>query len=300
MQIYNIPIDRHGKELTALGTEEFPVGVYKTQLNKNILGYINWHWHEAIQLCLITKGYIRVNIHRKEYILHEGEGCFIHTNVLHMIRPEKDPDSTYICINVTPQWISGGKNNILYNKYIHSTIDSPGFRGMVLHPNVFWEKEILNNIQQIYDADCAKYFGYEWDIMIALQRIWRNIILSQEKAAHPISSTKESGDLRLKDLLSFLHNNYTEKLTLEQIASIIHLCPGECCRFFKRNMGKTIFQYLAEYRIEQSIRDLTQTSKLISEIAYEHGFSSTSHYIDRFKKHTGITPLEYRKKVKSI
>lgn len=300
MQIYDIPIDRHGKELTTLGTEEFPIAVYKTQLSKNILGYVNWHWHEAIQLCLVTKGSVRVNIHRREYLLHEGEGCFIHTNILHMIRPESDPDSTYICINAAPQWIGGGERNILFRKYISPTIDTPHFRGMVLRPNILWEKEILHNIQQIYDADCVKPFGYEWDIMIALQKIWRSLILSAENNTQPTPSSKESGDLRLKDLLSFLHNNYAEKITLEQITSVIHLCPGECCRFFKRNMGKTIFQYLTEYRIEQSLHDLTQTANPISEIAYKHGFSSTSHYIDRFKKHTGTTPLEYRKKAKSI
>lgn len=300
MQIYNIPIDRHGRELTTLGTDDFPIAIYKTQLSKNILGYVNWHWHEAIQLCLVTKGSIRVNINREEYTLHEGEGCFIHTNVLHMIRPEKDPDSTYICINAALSLICESKNNILFQKYICPTVDAPDFQSIMLRPDFSWEKEILNNIQQIFNADYSKDFGYEWDIIIALQTIWRNLILSKEENTSSSSSRKESGDLRLKELLSFLQNNYGEKLTLKQIASVIHLCPGECCRFFKRNMGKTIFQYLTEYRIEQSLHRLTQTTKPISEIAYEHGFSSTSHYIDRFKKHTGLTPLEYRKKAKSI
>ena len=299
MQIYNIAIDRHGKELTALGTEDFPIAVYKTQLSKNILGYVNWHWHEALQLCLVIKGSLRVNIHRKEYILHEGEGCFIHTNVLHMIRPEKDPDSTYICINAAPQFIGGGENSVLFQKYILPAINTPEFHGIILRPDIPHQKEILHHIEEIYHADCNRTFGYEWDITLALQKIWQSLMLSPQESARQTSSRKESGDLRMKELLTFLQNNYGEKLTLEQIAANIHLCPGECCRFFKRNMGKTIFRYLTEYRIEQSLHCLVQTTKPISEIAYEHGFCSTSHYIDRFKKHTGLTPLEYRKKAKS-
>ena len=113
------------------------------------------------------------------------------------------------------------------------------------------------------------------------------------------SSQNEHRDSRIKEIFFFLQEHYGEKLTLNEIASVIHLCPNECCRFFKKHTGKTIFSYLEEYRIEQSITALRTTEKSISDIAYECGFSSTSHYIDRFKKHTGKTPREYRKNQQS-
>ncbi|MBR5329442.1 MAG: helix-turn-helix transcriptional regulator [Firmicutes bacterium] len=295
MQVYDIPIDSRGKELTTIGTADFPVAIYHTQLNKNVLGYVNWHWHEAIQLCLVTHGAISVTVNREHYILQKGEGCFIQGNALHMICPHNEKDSSYICINTEQPFLTNGIDNERYRKYIEPTLTDPQFTTFILSPSTPSATTILESIAEIEKADREKSFGYELKISALLQKIWYDLLMIRfgQSATNP--NNPETADSRLKEILSYLQTHYNEKITLEQIACHIHLCANECCRFFKKNTGKTIFQYLSEYRIEQSIRYLSQTSLPISEIAYTCGFSSTSHFIDRFKKRTGQTPLEYRK-----
>lgn len=295
MQIYDIPIDRHGRELTTVGTADFPISIYHTDLSKNILGYVNWHWHDAIQLCLVEKGAIRVTIHQQEHILHAGEGCFIHTNVLHTIHPFQDPHSTYLCINAELPLLTGFQSSIVEAKYIAPTIGSSQYSGCILHPENPKEQDILQSIAAIALAEEEKSYGYEGEIMAEMARISHRLILcfrEREKAPTPPHNIE---DERLKIMLSYIREHYGEKLSLESIAAAAHLCTAQCCRFFKGSTGKTIGTYLTEYRIEASIQKLRNTELSISAIAYECGFSSTSHYIDRFKKHTGLTPLAYRK-----
>ncbi len=55
---------------------------------------------------------------------------------------------------------------------------------------------------------------------------------------------------RLRILLDYIHRHYMEHLTLEDLAAQIHICRSECCRFFKKCMNESLFDYLLDYRIE--------------------------------------------------
>lgn len=73
---------------------------------------------------------------------------------------------------------------------------------------------------------------------------------------------------------------------------------SECCRYFRKETGQTLFRYLIEYRIEQSARLLRETDRSLAQIAAEVGFGSQSHYTDSFRREKGCTPLQYRRAAK--
>ena len=77
MQIYNIKVDKNKKEITNHGVYEFPIQIYETFLEKNVLGFVNWHWHEEVQFCLITDGRVDFYVSEKKYTLDKGQGIFI-------------------------------------------------------------------------------------------------------------------------------------------------------------------------------------------------------------------------------
>ena len=65
---------------------------------------------------------------------------------------------------------------------------------------------------------------------------------------------------RIKKILSYIEENYQNKITLNDIAGHIHLCESECTRLFKRHMNTTLFAFLQEYRIERSLEFCRMTS----------------------------------------
>ncbi len=67
-------------------------------------------------------------------------------------------------------------------------------------------------------------------------------------------------------------------------------------RIFKLSTGKTLSEYLNDYRISQSLPMLEDTSETISSISQAVGYSDVRSYIRFFKKFYGMTPSEYRKK----
>lgn len=81
------------------------------------------------------------------------------------------------------------------------------------------------------------------------------------------------------------------------VASYAAMNPTAFCRFFKENTGKTFRQHITDMRIGYACKLLLNGKWNISEISLECGFESVAHFNRCFKKHTGMTPTSYRRKI---
>ena len=99
----------------------------------------------------------------------------------------------------------------------------------------------------------------------------------------------------LHNMVGYIQKNYKNKITLEGISIYGNVCRSNCCKIFQSILNKSPISYLMEYRLDKSIKLLTNTSYSITEIALECGFNSSSYFTESFRKTLGITPTEYRK-----
>lgn len=102
---------------------------------------------------------------------------------------------------------------------------------------------------------------------------------------------------RLNEVFTYVTSNYSQDITLEEIAKVIHLTPPAFCRFFKQKTNRSFFSYLNEVRISNACKFLTETGYNISEIAFLCGYKTLSNFNKFFKKSTGFCPKIYREKV---
>jgi AraC-like DNA-binding protein len=297
MQITDIRIDKNNRETTLHGSYDFPMAVYLDQLDKNVLGFVNWHWHDEIQLSLVTKGRVEFLVNQNAHVLKEGQGIFINSGCLHMSRAAAEPDSTYICINVDARLLSFFPGSVIEQKYIKPFLKLRGFSAVVLERGVDWQRSILAKIEEIYNLHTRKAFGYELDIGLALAAIWRQLIARQSETVPETGAGEYADQQRIKTIMAYINEHYMDRITLEEIASLVNISKGECCRFFRRVVKCTVFEYVMNYRINKSIALLKETDLTVSQIADAAGFGSASYYIECFKKQVSCTPKEYRKTV---
>ena len=97
--------------------------------------------------------------------------------------------------------------------------------------------------------------------------------------------------------IRFIDKNYTQKITLDDIAAYVHLSKIYLFNLFLRYTGQTPHTYLLEKRINNVKFLLTTTDKSFSDIAYDSGFSSQTYMTYVFKKETSYTPMQYKKKM---
>ena len=293
MQANNIITNKNKKEITQHGSFEFPITIYKTKISENILGYIDWHWHEELQFCIVTKGNINFNVDGDSIILSEGEGIFINSRQLHQAKNYKGSDCSYICLAFHSDFISSFTGSIINIKYIQPYIDNSRINYCILKNAIKWQSVILNNIFKIYEEYNKKEMGFELQIFILLVEVW-NILIKSYFVSFPNDNAQNNSSY-IKDIISYICNHYMEKIELNDLAKEVNLSKSTCCREFKKYMSCTIFEYIINYRLVVSSDLLTTTNDSISDIAYQCGFGSTSYFIEKFKMKTGVSPSVYRK-----
>lgn len=104
---------------------------------------------------------------------------------------------------------------------------------------------------------------------------------------------------KLKQLIhasvSYINNNFERSLSLGDIAKYVFLSPSYFSRAFKEEMNVSPISYLLKVRIERSKELLADSDQKVGHIALSIGFSNQQRFNELFKKHTGMTPLQYRK-----
>ncbi|MCQ2592424.1 MAG: helix-turn-helix domain-containing protein [Treponema sp.] len=93
----------------------------------------------------------------------------------------------------------------------------------------------------------------------------------------------------------YIYNHLNEKISLDSICKELSINKSYLCELFKKETGITIFQYATKLKIEAAEKMLLYTEYTPIDISNYFAFSSHSHFISTFKKHTGLTPNEYRK-----
>lgn len=99
---------------------------------------------------------------------------------------------------------------------------------------------------------------------------------------------------RIKRAIAFMEEHYGDGISLKQIARAAFLSYYHFCRLFRKQMGITCSRYLSILRIKKAKELLSQTELSVTEICYEAGFNSLTHFERVFKKLEGTTPSAYR------
>ena len=287
-------LDTNKRELKSHGTYEFPVNVSYEQLSRYERKSFLWHWHKEIELTILLQGEMNYQVNDTVYHLHQGEGLFCNSNILHTGSSCNESDCIYISTTFHPRFLYGYENSILQTKYVNKITDNASLAGFHLSPYIFWQNKILESLTSIWELSSRPTSSYEMQLQQMLSGIWlliwENAVSDQTEENTCVLKNMD----RLKKILSYLQSHYTEKITLADIAAEANICQSECCRFFKKHMKESLFEYLLSYRIEKSLPLLTGGQTSITEVASLVGFSSSSYYTKVFKERMGCTPTQYQ------
>lgn len=295
MQITNLAIAANQHELTKHGSATFPLAIYENVLSRNVLGFINWHWHDDLQFCCVTKGPVAFYVQEKKYLLEKGMGIFINSGYLHMAKPLGGPDSTYLCLDFNPRLLASFAGSIFEHKYVEPYIQNPALAEVLLEPDKPWQKVILSCLPKINSLGNTRTFGWEYKVLALINNMWLTLLQNYDYTDKQIFRKHLKKNAIIQNILSYIKQHYGEPLKLDTLAQSVNFSGSVCCRLFKQVTGETIFTYLQTYRLAQSVELLLSSELSISQIAYETGFASTSYFIASFKEKFGLTPLQYRK-----
>jgi AraC family transcriptional regulator of arabinose operon len=104
-------------------------------------------------------------------------------------------------------------------------------------------------------------------------------------------------DERVQTVIDHIYDHMAEKMTLAALAERSGLSPSRLAALFRDQTGMTPQQFLEEQRLARAQMLLERTTHTVGAIAAEVGFENPFYFTLRFKRHTGLAPTDWRRRI---
>ncbi len=115
-------------------------------------------------------------------------------------------------------------------------------------------------------------------------------------AARQSTDAAETQDHEVAKAISFIRDRINFPTDVDDVVREVNLSRRRLYDRFREATGKNIFAFIRDRRLEHFARQLLETNRTVSEIAYAMGYESDTNVARLFKKHFGMTPVTYRRK----
>lgn len=120
------------------------------------------------------------------------------------------------------------------------------------------------------------------------------LVRSLSAAARKNAGTIEKRTPKTEKIRQYIYQNYTQTLTLEEIAAHFYLSSNYLCSIFKKENGCSLIKFINDYRLKRAAELLVTTQLKINAVSDAVGFNNSSYFIQRFRDYYGETPDSYR------
>ena len=239
------------------------------------------HFHDSVEITLLEKGTCHQIINGTEYFM---------------------PTYTYtiMCRQDYHRFYDYSTDNLLYNLMIMPSLlpesvlktleEIPSDKICTLPEDV--GKIVLSIMDALAQAQSARG-NYIPSLVSSLCQNLIDVFLCHYQT-HATSKTV-SNDSILQNALIYINSNYTNAITLNDIAKHANCNPSYLSEYFHKQMDVTIKQYVTILRIKRAKNLLTATNRSMLSICYESGFTSISSFNRNFLEVENLSPSAYRK-----
>ncbi len=245
--------------------------------------------HGFCELLFSYAGTLNVNAENYQGKLKKGEMLIHKENEKHSLRTHKNRKTTIIIIGFA---CDCDKLDIFSKSPVRLDEHETKMLARIV-------KEGRNVFAPPYDTPLydmkkkkTQLYGSE-QIMRSMLEIFL-IELLRKHAYYKSNDEMAEGGVNPSEILTYIDSHYTDKITLDEISFLFNTNRTAFCKNFKQITGVTFLSYIAEKKIAKIKELLSESKKSVSEISYELGFDNPAYLCRFFKKHTGLTPKEYK------
>lgn len=247
--------------------------------------------HDFLELAYVLSGEGKYRINDKIYPVKEGDLILINPGVKHqaLLCPEADTPATEFFVGFTNIRISGCQEN-------HMPL--PGGE-CIIHTGGELSQRLLKLCASMEAENAVRRQGRYFMLKSYLIQMLLLVIREQcEPMERPRGYAFESASKKYvaEQVISYIEDHYSEKISLDQIAENMYLSSFYISRIFKGETGNTPIRHLINLRLEKA-KELLESGYQgsIQEVAALVGYDDAYHFSKLFKKRYGISPSQARR-----
>lgn len=272
------------------GTPDLPFACYSFCYGDPGRIAASTHWHPEQEILYVQTGALEVMIGKNTLIVREKEICFVPPDALHSVVVHS-PDTKYYALVFSYSLLTLPESH-----FFQISITEPLKDGRLVFPAILDNEDprystVAKALDQMCLCDKAEP-NYKFVIFQALITLYSVL---QDALVPADTMDGATHNRAVKNCLDYMHAHYSQRITLEQLAKLVHLHPNYLCKLFKTYTGQTAFQQLIRIRLENAARLLEKSRCSVSQAAEQCGFESVSFFSRKFKQVMGCSPKEYRK-----
>lgn len=264
----------------------------------NVLEYRNYKGkfskdtdsHDFWEICYVEKGKMECLIGEKSFTLEEGYLLFLEPNTPHVFLQKNKKDKV-LCIGF--ECLSS------YIKPLSGQILKATDKQISILHEVFSESEncfFTDNEEQLVQIKNPTLGCMQIIILLLEHLVLLSLRLLIGKTSSPLSflSGRDFYSALTDKLKQYCIEHVKDKLILNDVCKNIGYSKSFVCKLFKEQTGKTVFEFFNSLKVEHAKELLKNTSMTASQISDELSFSDPKYFNSLFKKHTGLTPVQFR------
>lgn len=258
--------------------------VYAGKLKRSPQWNENWHKHNFLEVIFVTAGTGKIQVANEKYSVKTGDLVVYPPNAEHKEYTHSKLGMELAFFAVTGLKIPNLPNNYLLPPGVCPLIVSGNDKGRFdwLFNAVL--KEVKNS-QVPYSEMMADFY-----VKILLTEILR------KKGVEENSLVKNAA---FSEIYDYIYKHYAEINTIDDICNALFITNYYVSHVFKKYTGMAPMQYVTKCRITQAKKLLEETDMTVREISSKCGYDETTNFFRNFKRTEGVTPTEYRQKMKN-
>lgn len=209
----------------------------------------------------------------------------------------------YLATAMSPEIPHEEKETEVFTRYIAILISEEYYNSQYkiysdkLPDGYLWNQflvgeDIMTYIKKYMKEYEDKVLGYE-KILEGLETIITHTIIRSILNVNNSDNILDE-KLGIEKVLEYMHQNFGEKISVNDLAKLASMSESHFIRTFKKETKVSPIDYLIKLRIDKAKKLLRSNSKIITEIAMECGFNSPSHFSTCFSRYMGMSPKEYQ------
>ncbi len=282
-------------ENTLLASRDFPINVFHTTYEEH--HHLPLHWHEHYEIILIEKGEAVLTIGDRRYQAREGDLYVVNGRELHGISHPSSPFLFYAIV-FHPALIGLSEEELEAMGLATSFAEGRLSFVNVPDPGRARDARLRGALTTLIEEFHAKETGYREAVQACAKLLftWLYRNYTEERTVERKYGEYDARTRRFRALLQHVERQYSEPISLEQAANIVHLSTYHFCKTFKQLTGLTFVQYVNQLRVQEAERLLLGSSLSITEIADKVGCGSINAFSKLFKQVRGCSPKRLRMK----